>query len=184
MGTSLTGLTPGSTYPGLIKISDNSSLTTSLKVLSDGNGNDSPLKLSTAAVGVGSISNIETAINAKVSSGSNLGSTVGREGIFSAISSGDIQFKSLVAGSNVTLSSTASEITISATGGGGGVTSVDISSTTSGVTVGGGPITDSGTLTVDVATASSGANGLLSSTDWSTFNNKQDALPRIRATSP
>jgi hypothetical protein len=61
-------------------------------------------------------------------------------------------------------------------GGGGGVTSVDISTSTSGVTVGGGPITSTGTLTVNVSTASSGANGLLSSTDWSTFNSKEPAI--------
>ena len=58
----------------------------------------------------------------------------------------------------------------------GTVTSVGLSSTTSGVTIGSTPVTTSGTITIDIATASSSANGLLSSADWSTFNNKQAQL--------
>jgi hypothetical protein len=48
---------------------------------------------------------------------------------------------------------------------------------TSGVTIGGGTgaIIGSG-LTVNIATASGSQNGLLSSTDWTTFNSKQAAL--------
>ena len=48
---------------------------------------------------------------------SNLGSG---EGVFSSKSGANLQFKSLKAGSNVTISSDSSEITISSTGGGGG----------------------------------------------------------------
>jgi trimeric autotransporter adhesin len=59
---------------------------------------------------------------------------------------------------------------------GGTVTSVGLSSATSGVTIGSSPITTSGTITLAIATASGSQNGLLSSTDWSTFNNKQNAL--------
>jgi hypothetical protein len=58
----------------------------------------------------------------------------------------------------------------------GTVTSVGLSSATSGVTIGSSPITTSGTITLAIATASGSQNGLLSSTDWSTFNGKQDAL--------
>lgn len=54
----------------------------------------------------------------------------------------------------------------------GTVTSVGLSSSTSGVTIGSTPITSSGTITLSIATASSGSNGLLSSTDWSAFNSK------------
>ena len=61
-------------------------------------------------------------------------------------------------------------------GGGGTVTSVGLSSATSGVTIGGTPITTSGTLTIAIATASGSSNGLLSSTDWTTFNNKQNTI--------
>ena len=58
----------------------------------------------------------------------------------------------------------------------GTVTSVGLSSATSGVTIGSSPITTSGTITLAIATASGSQNGLLSSTDWTTFNNKQNAL--------
>jgi hypothetical protein len=53
MGTTLNGTTPQNTYPSLIKVGDNSSLSGTAKVLSDGEGNDSILALSTTAVGIG-----------------------------------------------------------------------------------------------------------------------------------
>lgn len=59
---------------------------------------------------------------------------------------------------------------------GGTVTSVGLSSATSGVTIGSSPVTTSGTITLAIATASGSQQGLLSSTDWTTFNNKQNAL--------
>jgi hypothetical protein len=58
----------------------------------------------------------------------------------------------------------------------GTVTSVGLSSATSGVTIGSTPVTTSGTITLAIATASGSQNGLLSSTDWTTFNSKQNAL--------
>jgi len=65
MGTSLNGLTPKNTYKGLLKAGDNAALNTDLKTITDGDGNDTPLKLSTDAVGVGAILDIETEINGK-----------------------------------------------------------------------------------------------------------------------
>ena len=53
MGTSLTGLTPATTYDALIKVGDNGPLSATAKVLSDGLGNDSVLALSTTSVGIG-----------------------------------------------------------------------------------------------------------------------------------
>jgi hypothetical protein len=53
MGTSLTGLTPATTYDALIKVGDNGPLSATAKFLSDGLGNDSVLALSTGNVGVG-----------------------------------------------------------------------------------------------------------------------------------
>ena len=50
MGTSLFNTTPQNTYPSLIKIGDNLPLTATLKRLSDGNGNDLPLLVSTTAI--------------------------------------------------------------------------------------------------------------------------------------
>jgi hypothetical protein len=61
----------------------------------------------------------------------------------------------------------------------GTVTSVGLSSATSGVTIGSTPITTSGTITLAIATASGSQNGLLSSTDWTTFNGKQNALTNL-----
>jgi hypothetical protein len=58
-----------------------------------------------------------------------------------------------------------------------GVTSVGISLGTTGtdVSVSGSPITTSGNITINIPTASATNRGLLSSADWTTFNNKQAA---------
>jgi hypothetical protein len=53
MGTSLLNTTPQNTYPSLIKLGDNLPLSGTLKVLSDGNGNDSVLALSTTSLQIG-----------------------------------------------------------------------------------------------------------------------------------
>jgi len=50
MGISLNGLTPAGTYPGLIKTGDNTAISGTPKVLSDGNGNNLPMEVSTTAV--------------------------------------------------------------------------------------------------------------------------------------
>ena len=77
----------------------------------------------------------------------------------------------VVAGSGVTITTndTTDTITISATGSGGSVTSVG---TTAPIT--GGTITTTGTIGITQSGAA--ADGYLSSTDWNTFNNKQNAL--------
>jgi hypothetical protein len=77
----------------------------------------------------------------------------------------------VVAGSGVTITTNATTdtITISATGSGGSVTSV---ATTAPIT--GGTITTTGTIGITQSGAA--ADGYLSSTDWNTFNNKQNAL--------
>ena len=53
MGTSLTGLTPSTTYDALIKVGDNGALSATSKYIGDGLGNDSVLSLSTTKVGIG-----------------------------------------------------------------------------------------------------------------------------------
>ena len=60
----------------------------------------------------------------------------------------------------------------------GTVTSVALSAGTSGtdVSVNGSPVTSSGTLTLNIPTASATNRGALSSTDWTTFNNKESAI--------
>lgn len=62
--------------------------------------------------------------------------------------------------------------------GGGTVSSVAVATGTTGtdVSVSGSPITSSGTITVNIPIASAVNTGKLSSTDWSTFNGKQDAI--------
>lgn len=52
MGTPLTGSTVASTYTGLLKTTDNATLTSSLKALSDGSGTDSALQVSTTAANI------------------------------------------------------------------------------------------------------------------------------------
>jgi hypothetical protein len=53
MATSLNGTTPQATYESLLKLGDNSALSASLKRISDGAGNDTPIEISTAAVQFG-----------------------------------------------------------------------------------------------------------------------------------
>jgi hypothetical protein len=76
----------------------------------------------------------------------------------------------------ITINGTSFDLSANRTYSVGTVTSVGLSSATSGVTIGSSPITTSGTITLAIATASGSQNGLLSSTDWTTFNNKQSAL--------
>ena len=53
MATSLNGTTPQATYESLLKLGDNSALTSTLKVVSDGAGNDTLLFVSTTALAIG-----------------------------------------------------------------------------------------------------------------------------------
>ena len=61
----------------------------------------------------------------------------------------------------------------------GTVTSVGLTTGTTGtdVNVSGSPITGSGSFTLNIPTASATNRGVLSTTDWSTFNNKGYTLP-------
>lgn len=76
----------------------------------------------------------------------------------------------------LTINGTAFDLSANRSWSVGTVTSVGLSSATSGVTIGSTPVTTSGTITLAIATASGSQQGLLSSTDWTTFNNKQNAL--------
>ena len=98
------------------------------------------------------------------------------------------QTVALTAGTGISTSGTYPNFTITNTSpsSGGTVTSVGLSSATSGVTIGATPVTTSGTITLAIATASGSQNGLLSSTDWTTFNGKESVLtfssPLVRTT--
>ena len=123
MGTTLSGLTPATTFDALIKVGDNSALSASLKTISDGEGNDSPLKLSTAAVGIGTITNVETEINGKQATLVS-GSSIKTINSTSVLGSGDIAVQeTLVSGTNIKTINGSSllgsgDISISASAGG------------------------------------------------------------------
>jgi len=53
MGTSLSGLTPATTFDGLLKVGDNDPLTADLKAISTGDGTDTILQLSNSALSIG-----------------------------------------------------------------------------------------------------------------------------------
>ena len=74
----------------------------------------------------------------------------------------------------LTINGTTLDLSANRTFSVGTVTSVGLSSSTSGVTIGSSPVTTSGTITLAIATASGSSNGLLSSTDWSAFTAKMN----------
>jgi len=82
MGTPLTGNTVASTYAGLLKTTDNAVLNSSLRTITDGNGNDSSLQISTAAVN--STGNFSVATNkltvASASGNTQIAGTLGVTG--------------------------------------------------------------------------------------------------------
>lgn len=61
MGTSLSGLTPATTFDGLLKVGDNDPLTADLKAISTGDGTDTILSLSNSALQIGGETIIEGA---------------------------------------------------------------------------------------------------------------------------
>ena len=106
----------------------------------------------------------------EVNTVSNVGSGTG---VYKSKTGVNFEFKSLVAGNNITFDiSNSNEIKIHGTAG--TVTSVGLSTGTSGtdINVSGSPITTSGSFTLNIPTASATNRGALSSTDWSTFNSK------------
>ncbi len=105
------------------------------------------------------------------------GSPITSSGTITVTNSAPDQVVSLTGAGTTSISGTYPSFTITSNDQYvGTVTSVGLTSTTSGLTIGSSPITTSGNITLDIATASGSANGLLSSTDWTTFNNKQNAL--------
>ena len=60
MGTSLSGLTPATTFDGLLKTSDNEPLDGTLKAISTGDGTDTILQLSNSALKIGGDTEIDS----------------------------------------------------------------------------------------------------------------------------
>jgi hypothetical protein len=119
-----------------------------------------PHAVTATQVGLGNVNNTSdankpvssaqlTALNAKA----NLLTTTSASGSISLVNVNTGQLKSLVAGTNVTITDTSGVLTIAATGGGGGsgtVTSVALA-LPSIFTVSGSPVTTTGTLTAVLA---------------------------------
>jgi hypothetical protein len=66
MGTSLFGLKPKNTYQALLKTTDNTAIDATLKTISDGLGNDTPLQLSLRRVGVLTDTSVVTQVSAVI----------------------------------------------------------------------------------------------------------------------
>jgi hypothetical protein len=126
-------------------------------------------------------SNVGTVTSVAATAGTGIsvsGSPITTSGTLTITNTAPDQVVALTASTGISVSGTYPNFTITNTSpsSGGTVTSVGLSSATSGVTIGSTPITTSGTITLAIATASGSQNGLLSSTDWTTFNGKQNAL--------
>lgn len=93
-----------------------------------------------------------TSVNLTAGTGISVsGGPITTSGSINVVNTAPDQVVSLTAGTNVTITGTYPSFTIAATGGGGGsgtVTSVDGSGGSTGLTLTGGPITTSGTLTL------------------------------------
>jgi hypothetical protein len=159
MGTTLTGLTPATTYDALLKTTDNQPLTTSLKVITDGLGNNSAFSLSTLAASITGTLAVSSTLTASNLSGTNTG--------------------------DETQATIKSKLGIATTSVDGYLTSTDwttfnnkVATTRSISTTaplsGGGDLSANRTLSIAQSTTST--DGYLSSTDWNTFNSKQNTL--------
>jgi fibronectin-binding autotransporter adhesin len=104
MGTPLTGSTVASTYTGLLKTSDNAAITSTLKSLGDGGGNDSALQVSNSAVNTtGDFSVATSKFTVAASSGN--ASVTGALGVTGAATVGSLATAGNIATSAGTISS-------------------------------------------------------------------------------
>lgn len=130
MGTTLTGTTPQDTYDSLIKVTDNGPLSGSLKVLTDGLGNNSALSLSTAAASVtGTLA---------VTTGTNLATSSGSVGIGLSSPTAKLEIQDAAAGAAVKVSNTgggSAQLAISSN-----ATSIATLSFTNSLTISGGDV--------------------------------------------
>ena len=127
------------------------------------------------AYGTGTVTSVAATAGTGISVS---GSPITTSGTLTITNTAPDQVVALTASTGISVSGTYPNFTITNTSpsSGGTVTSVGLSSATSGVTIGSTPVTTSGTITLAIATASGSQNGLLSSTDWTTFNSKQGTI--------
>jgi hypothetical protein len=151
---SLTGQTIASSFDSLLKVTDNGPITSSLKLITDGLGNNSALSLSTVGASITGTLAVSSTLTASNLSGTNTG--------------------------DETQATIKSKLGAATTSVDGYLTSVDwttfnnkVATTRSISTTaplsGGGDLSANRTLTI--AQATSTTDGYLSSTDWNRFNN-------------
>jgi len=103
-------------------------------------------------------------------------------GYISSITSGNVTtalgYTPVTNARTLTINGTTQDLSANRTWSVGTVTSTGLTTGTTGtdVNVSGSPITSSGNITLNIPTASATNRGVLSTTDWSTFNNKQNKL--------
>jgi hypothetical protein len=208
----LTGQTIAATYDALLKVTDNGPITSSLKLITDGLGNNTALSLSSSAASITGTLSVTSTIGASNLSGTNTGDETNatiktKLGAASASQDGYLTstdwstFNNKVPASRtLTINGTSYDLSadrswtivsgvssFNTRTGAITLTSLDVTdalgftpvtnartiSTTAPLS-GGGDLTANRTLSISQATTST--NGYLSSTDWNTFNNKQNAL--------
>jgi len=106
MGTSLSGLTPATTFDGLLKTSDNEPLDGTPKTIGDGSGVDSQLKIATNKTQIGNIEFVSSNVITTVSPSTNLRITSGGVGINSDYSTPTANTMLHIKGSGATSATT------------------------------------------------------------------------------
>jgi hypothetical protein len=156
---SLTGQTIASSYDALLKVTDNGPLTSSLKLITDGLGNNSALSLSTVSASITGTLAVSSTLTASNLSGTNTGDET-QATIKSKLGAATTSVDGYLTSTDWTTFNNKVATTRSI-------------STTAPLS-GGGDLSANRTLSITQATTST--DGYLSSTDWNTFNGKQSAL--------
>lgn len=143
-------------------------------MITDGSGVLSFVDVNTLVTGgSGTVTSVELSAGTGISlSGTN---PITTSGTITVTNSAPDQVVSLTQGGTTTITGTYPNFIISSADQyTGTVTSVGLVTGTTGtdVNVGGSPVTSSGNITLNIPTASGSNRGALSSTDWTTFNNK------------
>jgi predicted heme/steroid binding protein len=129
----------------------------------------------TSVSGTGSVSGLSLSGSVTSSGSLTLGGTL-------ALTSGDITtglgYTPVTNARTLSINGTVLDLTANRSWSVGTVTSVglDLGTTGTDLSVANSPITSSGNITLNIPTASAANRGALSSTDWSTFNSKQNTL--------
>ena len=140
-----------------------------------------PSDNTTNVTGTVAIANGGTGSTTAAGARTNLGATTVGSNLFTLANPSTIAFPRINADNSIsTLSGSDFRTAIGAgtSSTNGTLTSVGIIAGTSGtdVNISGTPITTTGNMTLNIPTASASSRGVLSSTDWTIFNNKQSAL--------